>query len=176
MTSNFFSSPDIGIVSCQPVLGKCRGWNVIIWKVKMWGLHSFWGVGENVKMCVVPGEMCGWNVKKWVGILHDEDAMHYAVLVRLGVLGKMWTLLKFSHVTRLDFHSGKSKQIGSHIMMEIYLLVSCGCERRNGRAAYEMSWLSDVKCDSWLHVGSNNARTGERACEIWIQKCCPCTF
>lgn len=33
-----------------------------------------------------------------------------------------------------------------------------------GRAAgYEMSWLSDVKCDSCcLHVGSNNAR----ACEI----------
>ena len=43
MTSNFFSSPDIGIVSCQPMLGKCRRWNVIIWKVKMWGLHSFWG-------------------------------------------------------------------------------------------------------------------------------------
>ena len=32
-----------------------------------------------------------------------------------------------------------------------------------GRAGYEMSWLSDVKCDSsCLHVGSNNAR----ACEI----------
>ena len=40
------------------------------------------------------------------------------------------------------------------------------------RAAYEMSWLSQLKCDSWLHVGSNNAR----ACKISVQNMESCTF
>ena len=72
--------------------------------------------------------MCEWNVKMWV-----FTWWHYAV-VRMGVSGEMWTFAKlftcdktfqnFSHVTRLHFHSGISKQIGSHIMVEIYLLMS----------------------------------------------------
>ena len=138
-----------------------------------------------------------WKCKKLAIVNHDVNVIYitgichillkYKQCLRLGRVGEMRTVLKFSHVTRLDFHSGKSKQIGSHIMMEIHLvwvlhldfLVGLGCVRdekgwREGgeRAAYEMSWLSRLKCDSWLHVGSNNAR----ACKISVQNMESCTF
>ena len=134
-----------------------------------------------------------WKCKKLAIVNHDVNVIYitgichillkYKQCLRLGRVGEMRTVLKFSHVTRLDFHSGKSKQIGSHIMMEIHLvwvlhldfLVGLGCVRdekgwREGgeRAAYEMSWLSQLKCDSWLHVGSNNARACEKyQFKIW---------
>ena len=123
MTSNFFSGPDIGIVSCQPRLGT----NVKIWKVKMWG-----GMQSKEKMFGWKVKMCILQCAVWIG----EAA------------GEMWTLLNFSHVTRLAFHSaGKSKQIGSHVMVEIYLLVSRGCERWNWRGGgRDMKW---VGCLTW---------------------------
>ena len=117
MTSNFFSGPDIGIVSCQPRLGT----NVKIWKVKMWGGKRCLGENVHIAVCSVDRRGGGWNVNP----------------------AKLFTCDK------LGFHSaGKSKQIGSHVMVEIYLLVWWGCEIWNWREGgrLDMKW---VGCLTW---------------------------
>ena len=138
MTSNFFSGPDIGIVSCQPRLGT----NVKIWKVKMWGGKRCLGENVHIAVCSVD-RRGGWNVNPAKLFTCDKDGFS---------LGRQ---IKTNWISR--YGGNLSSRIARMWKMKL----------EGGRAGYEMSWLSDVKCDSsCLHVGSNNAR----ACEIWIRK------